>query len=145
MFSFKKKKPTEDLLSIDGYAPNSGITPLPYMPPECLLKMEEETPGRIKDFLQKASPDTYSQSFYDGIISARLQEAMEDLKAQKAERERAVIALLSDKFAGDLILCRAKLEACRREQDQVTQELAELQERYRHYNTPKRREKHEEN
>lgn len=140
----KKEKPTEDLLFIEGYAPHSGIGPLPYTPPESLLKLEAETPGRLKEFFQKASPDQYSQTFYDGIILAARQEALEDLKTQKAERERAVIALLGDKFAGDLDLCRAKLAACRREKEQVAQELAELQGQYRHYNTPRRGGDHEE-
>lgn len=141
MFSIykkKKKKPTEDLLPIDGYVSNSGIRPLPYTLPECLQKLEQDTPRQIKEFLQKASPDQYNQTFYDGIIFACLQEALEDLKIQKAEREQAVIALLSDKFASNLILCRFKLESCRQERAQVAQELVELQEQYCHYNTPKK-------
>ena len=124
--SFGKQGATEENVQLQTYAPNLGLTPQEYLVPLTLAEFEADFDRRAAVFLEKTNPDANNGSYYDALILAVRQEALDALALQRADHVGAIMALIEKIWSGDRIKCDAKLAAHRAELDEVNRDLARL-------------------
>lgn len=124
--SFGKQGATEENVQLQTYAPNLGLTPQEYLVPMTLAEFEADFDRRAAAFLEKTNPDANNGGYYDGLILAVRQEALDALALQRADHVGAIMALIEKIWSGDRIKCEAKLAAHRAELDEVNRDLARL-------------------
>ena len=124
--SFGKQGVTEENIQLQTYAPNVGLTPQEYMIPLTLAEFEADFDRRASAFLEKTNPDAHNGSYYDGLILAVRQQALDALALQRADHVGVIMALIDQIWSGDHIKCVAKLGAYQTELEEVNRELARL-------------------
>lgn len=124
--SFGKQGATEENVQLQTYAPNLGLTPQEYLVPLLLSDFEADFDRQAAAFLEKTNPDPNNGSYYDGLILAVRQEALDALALQRADHVGAIVGLIEKLWVGDRIKCDAKLAAHQAELEEVDRELARL-------------------
>lgn len=129
---FKTEKKNENSLKDESadrsiempeYAPNMYLSPLPYMPTQEFIELEENFKEFCEDHFKKVNPDEFNGSLLDADIERITETAIENIRNQRICHIRTIMQHIKSIHKADLIKIERKMEMFKADKISVENDL----------------------